>query len=68
MAVPSGGTIKYGSLPVASWQTRADHRIIGWPASGCSSFGMEDFMRVPRPAARMMDSDRISAIAHVGRE
>ena len=34
----------------AAWITWASS---GWPASGCSTFGSADFMRLPSPAARI---------------
>ena len=67
IAAPSGGTIRYGSVPVASRHAPTDHRTIGRPAIGSSSFGTLDRMRVPRPAARMTDSHRTAEVSRFGR-
>jgi hypothetical protein len=49
---------------------------MGWPATGCRTFGKADFMRVPRPAASttaaMLDAAKIYsaslAINHYGED
>src|SRR5579863_8272515 len=59
MPAPSTTTISAGSS--ARSESRRE-RIIGRPAILCSTFGSNDFIRVPLPAARTMAAKRGSVM------
>ena len=50
-------------LPPAAFAAAATCATIGRPAISCSTFGMALFMRVPSPAARMIDRQLLGVMA-----
>ncbi len=53
LSMPGATTSVMGASPASS-ALRTTCPTIGMPATGCSTFGRVDFIRVPLPAARTM--------------
>ena len=52
-SIPGPTTTTTRSTPAPS-TAASTWRIMGWPATGCITFGRRERIRVPSPAARMI--------------